>query len=140
VNIRKPRFETRQPAGVRVLRRCLGGHGTVTIRTGEVNQMTSRQLRSVAALGCVLTCMAFVTGSPVARGQEPATSRAMALTFDDLPFVAAGEAYFPAATRTTSELLRVLRRPGAGHARRRTRRPGARRVRRLDDDRDGSDG
>jgi len=27
-----------------------------------------------------------------------------------LPFVAAGEAYFPAATRTTSELLRVLRR------------------------------
>jgi peptidoglycan/xylan/chitin deacetylase (PgdA/CDA1 family) len=34
----------------------------------------------------------------------------MALTFDDLPFVAAGQPYFPAATRTTEEILRVLRR------------------------------
>ena len=74
-------------------------------------QMTSRPvLRSIAALGGVLICLALATDSPVARGQQPVTSRAMALTFDDLPFVAAGEAYFPAATRTTSELLRVLRR------------------------------
>jgi peptidoglycan/xylan/chitin deacetylase (PgdA/CDA1 family) len=35
--------------------------------------------------------------------------RTLALTFDDLPFVAAGEPYFPAATRTTATLLRVLR-------------------------------
>ena len=34
----------------------------------------------------------------------------MALTFDDLPFVAAGEPYFPAATKTTTDLLNVLRR------------------------------
>jgi len=34
----------------------------------------------------------------------------MALTFDDLPFVAAGQPYFPAATSTTDEILRVLRR------------------------------
>jgi peptidoglycan/xylan/chitin deacetylase (PgdA/CDA1 family) len=34
----------------------------------------------------------------------------MALTFDDLPFVGAGQPYFPAATQTTAELLRVLRR------------------------------
>jgi peptidoglycan/xylan/chitin deacetylase (PgdA/CDA1 family) len=65
--------------------------------------------RSATALGCSLVCLAFVTGSVVARSQEPTRSRAMALTFDDLPFVPAGEAYFPAATRATSELLRVLR-------------------------------
>src|SRR6185436_5078942 len=46
----------------------------------------------------------------VAERQAPAKSRAMALTFDDLPFVAANAPYFPAATRTTAELLRVLRR------------------------------
>jgi len=34
----------------------------------------------------------------------------MALTFDDLPFVAAGQPYFPAATSTTEEIRRVLRR------------------------------
>jgi peptidoglycan/xylan/chitin deacetylase (PgdA/CDA1 family) len=33
----------------------------------------------------------------------------MALTFDDLPFAAANAPYFPSATRTTAELLRVLR-------------------------------
>jgi peptidoglycan/xylan/chitin deacetylase (PgdA/CDA1 family) len=55
-----------------------------------------------------LTCLALVTVGG-ARSQEPARSRTMALTFDDLPFVAAGQAYFPAATRTTSELLKVLR-------------------------------
>ena len=72
--------------------------------------MTARLLHSIVALGCVVTCLVIVAGSPVARGQAPVTTRAMALTFDDLPFVAAGEAYFPAATRTTSELLQVLRR------------------------------
>lgn len=44
-----------------------------------------------------------------AQSQGPVTSRTMALTFDDLPFVAAGQPYFPAASRTTSELLKVLR-------------------------------
>jgi peptidoglycan/xylan/chitin deacetylase (PgdA/CDA1 family) len=37
----------------------------------------------------------------------------MALTFDDLPFAAAGEPYSPAAERRTKELLDVLRRHGA---------------------------
>jgi peptidoglycan/xylan/chitin deacetylase (PgdA/CDA1 family) len=58
------------------------------------------------ALRGLVTCLALVVG---AQSQEPARSRAMALTFDDLPFVAAGQVYFPAATRTTSELLKVLR-------------------------------
>jgi peptidoglycan/xylan/chitin deacetylase (PgdA/CDA1 family) len=72
--------------------------------------MTTRALlRSIIALGCALTCLAALAGSAVARSQEPVKLRAMALTFDDLPFVAAGEAYFPAATRTTAELLKVLR-------------------------------
>jgi peptidoglycan/xylan/chitin deacetylase (PgdA/CDA1 family) len=53
-----------------------------------------------------LACLAIVV---CAQSQGPVTSRAMALTFDDLPFVAAGQPYFPAATRTTSELLKVLR-------------------------------
>lgn len=56
-----------------------------------------------------LACLALVAGGAVAQSQEPVTSRAMALTFDDLPFVAAGQPYFPAATRTTAELLKVLR-------------------------------
>jgi peptidoglycan/xylan/chitin deacetylase (PgdA/CDA1 family) len=66
-----------------------------------------RPSRRWETLGCSLLCLAL--GGSVARSQEPVRSRAMALTFDDLPFVAAGEAYFPAATRTTSSLLKVLR-------------------------------
>jgi peptidoglycan-N-acetylglucosamine deacetylase len=46
----------------------------------------------------------------VGPSQPPVQSRTMALTFDDLPFVGAGQPYFPAATQTTAELLRVLRR------------------------------
>ncbi len=44
-----------------------------------------------------------------ARQSAPA-NRTMALTFDDLPFVAAGQPYFPAAARATAELIDVLRR------------------------------
>lgn len=43
------------------------------------------------------------------RHAAPA-NRTMALTFDDLPFVAAGQPYSPAAARGTAEILEVLRR------------------------------
>lgn len=65
--------------------------------------------RMITALRFALACLAVVAGGAVAQSQEPVTARAMALTFDDLPFVAAGQAYFPAATRTTADLLKVLR-------------------------------
>ena len=39
-----------------------------------------------------------------------ARTRAIAVTFDDLPFVAAGGPYFPAASRATAGLIRVLKR------------------------------
>jgi peptidoglycan/xylan/chitin deacetylase (PgdA/CDA1 family) len=45
-------------------------------------------------------------GTPV-QGQP---TRAIALTFDDLPFMTAGGAYFPDARRVTTELLSVLNR------------------------------
>ena len=45
----------------------------------------------------------------VAQSQRAERPRAVALTFDDLPFVTVSEPYFPAAARATSELLRVLR-------------------------------
>ena len=61
----------------------------------------------MTTLRVALACVALVAG---AWSQAPARSRAMALTFDDLPFVAAGEPYFPAATRVTTGLLNVLRR------------------------------
>jgi peptidoglycan/xylan/chitin deacetylase (PgdA/CDA1 family) len=57
-----------------------------------------------------LTVSALVACSLLAAAQAPVPARTMALTFDDLPFVAAGQAYFPAATRATAELLDVLRR------------------------------
>jgi len=64
----------------------------------------------MAALGCALAWAALVAGSPIAQSQTPVPARTMALTFDDLPFVGAGQPYFPSATQTTDELLRVLRR------------------------------
>jgi peptidoglycan/xylan/chitin deacetylase (PgdA/CDA1 family) len=73
--------------------------------------MTARPRRGfLRALGGVLAGVALGPGIAGMRSLQPQASRTMALTFDDLPFVAAGEAYFPAATATTSELLRVLRR------------------------------
>src|SRR5262245_2216414 len=57
---------------------------------------------------------ALLAGIVLALVSEPspraAQARAMALTFDDLPFMAAGGSYFPDATTATSEILRVLRR------------------------------
>lgn len=47
---------------------------------------------------------------PQAAQPPSARTRAVALTFDDLPFMAAGGPYFPPASRATAELLRVLRR------------------------------
>lgn len=64
--------------------------------------------RIVASLLCGLVSLAIVSPSDLFASQARTTPRAMTVTFDDLPFVAAGGPYFPAATRTTSELLRVL--------------------------------
>ena len=67
----------------------------------------------VLVLVAALVCVGFVSaaGGQVFDGpQARSPSRTMALTFDDLPFVAAGEPYFPAATRSTEEILQVLRR------------------------------
>ena len=61
------------------------------------------------AVACSLL-LAAAAGAPVVWGQGPVAARTMAVTFDDLPFVAAGQPYFPAATRTTNALLEVLRR------------------------------
>jgi peptidoglycan/xylan/chitin deacetylase (PgdA/CDA1 family) len=65
--------------------------------------------RTIATLICGLACLTIPLQSQAPDRQTPASSRAIALTFDDLPFVAAGGGYFPAASRTTSELLRVLK-------------------------------
>ena len=50
---------------------------------------------------------AVFTPAPSARATQ---APAMALTFDDLPFMAAGGSYFPEASRATAELLSVLAR------------------------------
>jgi peptidoglycan/xylan/chitin deacetylase (PgdA/CDA1 family) len=54
----------------------------------------------VLALGCAVAGLS-------ATGQ-PAPSRTVALTFDDLPFVAVSAAYLPTAQRATKDLLGVL--------------------------------
>jgi peptidoglycan/xylan/chitin deacetylase (PgdA/CDA1 family) len=64
--------------------------------------------RTIATLVCGLACLAASLPVQSSAGQSAASTRAMALTFDDLPFVAAGGPYFPAAARTTADLLRVL--------------------------------
>jgi peptidoglycan/xylan/chitin deacetylase (PgdA/CDA1 family) len=67
----------------------------------------------LVVVACVLMGVVVPTAGLVTPRQQPTASRTMALTFDDLPFVAAREPYFPAATRTTAELLTVLRRHDA---------------------------
>ena len=63
------------------------------------------------APAALVVALALVAALAAQAGQPPvARSRAIALTFDDLPFVAAGGPYFPPAARATAELLRVLRR------------------------------
>ena len=74
----------------------------------RIAAITRPATRSVASLLCGLAALAIVAQPDLVAGQDRTTSRAVAVTFDDLPFVAAGGPYFPAATRTTSELLRVL--------------------------------
>ena len=69
--------------------------------------------RTIATLLCGLACLAAELQSHWADGQTATSGRTIALTFDDLPFVTAGGPYFPAATRTTSELLRLLQAHGA---------------------------
>ena len=58
----------------------------------------------------VLLIVAPLTAVPDASRQTAPANRTMALTFDDLPFVAAGQPYFPAAARVTAEIIDVLRR------------------------------
>jgi peptidoglycan/xylan/chitin deacetylase (PgdA/CDA1 family) len=63
--------------------------------------MTTRRLAApVLLLGCALMGLS--------ANQQPASSRVVALTFDDLPFVAVDAAYLPAARRATTKLLDVL--------------------------------
>ena len=61
-------------------------------------------------LSLALTCLVLAGESSAVLGQAQAPSRTMALTFDDLPFVAVEEPYSPAAERSTAQLLSVLRR------------------------------
>ena len=58
-----------------------------------------------------VVALAFVAAL-VPQSPQPsvARQRTIALTFDDLPFVASGGPYFPSASRATAELLRVLTR------------------------------
>jgi peptidoglycan/xylan/chitin deacetylase (PgdA/CDA1 family) len=54
-----------------------------------------------------LIAILLLSLSAIAQTNKP--SRKMAVTFDDLPFVAAGQsAYLPSARRATKEILRVL--------------------------------
>src|SRR5687768_283511 len=75
--------------------------------------VTASRVRFVPLLASLAALVGVVLAS-AAGGQAPdgtqarRPSRTMALTFDDLPFVAAGQPYFPAATSTTEEILRVL--------------------------------
>ena len=66
-------------------------------------------MRAIVAI--LVLILAPVTAEvPNASRQRAPASRTMALTFDDLPFVAAGQPYFPAAAEATAELIDVLRR------------------------------
>lgn len=60
-----------------------------------------------------LVCIGASLLTSAAHSQGPNPQRSVALTFDDLPYMPAGRAYFPAARRVTSELLRVLERHNA---------------------------
>jgi peptidoglycan/xylan/chitin deacetylase (PgdA/CDA1 family) len=63
--------------------------------------MTIRRIGSLAlASGYALTV--------VLANQQPPPSRLVALTFDDLPYVAIGSAYLPGARRATRDLLDIL--------------------------------
>jgi len=71
----------------------------------------------LSALFLALACACIVSLAQTDRAST-APARAVALTFDDLPYVnPAGESFLPNARRVTSELLRVLkahRAPAAG--------------------------
>jgi peptidoglycan/xylan/chitin deacetylase (PgdA/CDA1 family) len=63
------------------------------------------------APAALLVALALVAALvPQTPQPSAARTRTIAVTFDDLPFVAAGGPYFPAASRATTELLRILRR------------------------------
>ena len=62
----------------------------------------------VRILGLVAGLMAAML--PQAEPPAMPRARAIAVTFDDLPYVPYGVPYFPAAARATTELLRVLKR------------------------------
>jgi peptidoglycan/xylan/chitin deacetylase (PgdA/CDA1 family) len=62
--------------------------------------MTIRRIGSLLASACALTA--------VLANQQPAPGRLIALTFDDLPYVAIDSAYLPGARRATQSLLDIL--------------------------------
>jgi peptidoglycan-N-acetylglucosamine deacetylase len=64
----------------------------------------------LAMLFVLLVWIPIAPSDSLAPAQRAPSARALALTFDDLPFMAAGSSYFPAASSATAELLRVLRR------------------------------
>jgi peptidoglycan/xylan/chitin deacetylase (PgdA/CDA1 family) len=59
-----------------------------------------RIARLVLAIGCVLPALF--------ANQQPAPGRLVALTFDDLPYLAVNSAYLPGAQRATRDLLDIL--------------------------------
>src|SRR5262245_55507674 len=70
--------------------------------------MRTARIFVCAAIAILATGLGLDAGRPSAFGQKPSNSRTMALTFDDLPFVPAGQPYFPGAVIKTMELLDVL--------------------------------
>jgi peptidoglycan/xylan/chitin deacetylase (PgdA/CDA1 family) len=90
--------------------RSYSGKEYASLRTLGLFMRSRRFPRSIATVGCVLFGLVVVAASSQTGAQQRVTPRAMALTFDDLPFVTVDETYFPGARRTTTELLTVLRR------------------------------
>lgn len=68
---------------------------------------------NITGLVFLLACLSASLPGSIAAPQSAPPRRALALTFDDLPFMQAGDAYFPTARRVTAELLRVLERHNA---------------------------
>jgi peptidoglycan/xylan/chitin deacetylase (PgdA/CDA1 family) len=66
-------------------------------------------IKIVATLFLALACVCAVSLAQTDKPQSSIPRRAVALTFDDLPYMNLGGNYLPNARRATSELLRVLK-------------------------------
>ncbi|MEP7338481.1 MAG: polysaccharide deacetylase family protein [Acidobacteriota bacterium] len=74
-------------------------------------------IKIVSTLFLALACVCAVSPAQTDKPQSLTPRRAVALTFDDLPYTNLGGSYLPNARRATSELLRMLkehRAPAAG--------------------------